>query len=149
MSLAIDHNAWVMVGDGRKALFLRNEGDAVHPNLQVISVLAQDNPKTHEQGAERPGRTHSSVGERRSAVGQTDWHHLEEQRFVKDIAEALYTAAHAGKYSKLVIAAPPVALGDLRKALHKAVTDCIVAEVAKDLTNLPPHEIERVLVKHS
>lgn len=27
-AVRIDHNAWVMVGDGEKALFFRNEGDA-------------------------------------------------------------------------------------------------------------------------
>jgi protein required for attachment to host cells len=35
-------------------------------------------------------------------------------------------------------------MGDLRKALHKEVSSRVVAEVSKD-TNMPPHEIERVL----
>ena len=30
----IPHDAFVFVGDGRKALFLRNEGDAKFPNPQ-------------------------------------------------------------------------------------------------------------------
>jgi protein required for attachment to host cells len=29
--LRIEHNAWVMVGDGEKALFFRNEGDETIP----------------------------------------------------------------------------------------------------------------------
>ena len=40
-------------------------------------------------------------------------------------------------------------MGDLRKALHKEVSDKVVAEVSKDLTNMPPHEIERVLMNYS
>jgi protein required for attachment to host cells len=144
--VTIDHNAWVMVGDGEKALFFRNEGDAAFPNLEVISVLEQDNPKSSEQGTDRPGRAFASVGAHRSAMQETNWHKLEKHRFAKEIADALYSAAHANQYSKLVIAAPPMIMGDLRKALHKEVSDKVVAEVSKDLTNMPPHEIERILV---
>jgi protein required for attachment to host cells len=146
--LRIEHNTWVLVGDGEKALFFRNEGDAVHPNLQVMSVLEQDNPKTSEQGTDRPGRVFSSVGTHRSAMGDTNWHKLEKHRFAKDIADALYAAAHRGQYSKLVLAAPPMTMGDLRKALHKEVTEKVVAEVSKNLTNMPPEEIERILVNY-
>ena len=141
----IDHDAWVMVGDGQKALFFRNEGDATYPNLEIVQVLEQDNPSSREQGSDRPGRTHSSVGTARSAMQETNWHKLEKHRFAKDIADALYSAAHSGRYDKLVIAAPPMIMGDLRKAMHKEVSDKVVAEVSKDLTNMPPHEIEKIL----
>lgn len=146
--LRIEHNAWVMVGDGEKALFLRNEGDEAHPNLEVVNVLEHDNPKTHEQGTDRPGRAFSSVGTHRSAMDETNWHKLEKHRFAREIADHLYSAAHSGRYSKLILAAPPVIMGDLRKALHKEVSDRVVAEVSKDLTNMPPYEIERVLVNY-
>jgi len=143
--LAIDHGAWVLVGDGEKALFFRNEGDATYPNLQVIEVWEQDNPKTSDQGSDRPGRSFASVGVRRSAMQETNWHKLEKHRFAARIADALYSAAHRGDYAKLIIAVPPMIMGDLRKALHKEVSDRVVAEIAKDLTNMPPDAIERVL----
>jgi protein required for attachment to host cells len=145
--LSIDHGAWVMVGDGEKALFFRNEGDKFHPNLEVVDVMEQDNPRTQEQGTDRPGRAFSSVGMRRSALDETNWHKLEKHRFAKEIAEALYTAAHRGRYSKLVIAAPPMTMGDIRKALHKEVSEKVVAEISKDLTNMPKDEIERALTR--
>jgi protein required for attachment to host cells len=143
--LSIDHGAWVMVGDGEKALFFRNEGDGIYPNLEVLNVLEQENPRTGEQGTDRPGRAHSSVGMHRSAMQETNWHKLEKHRFAKEIADVLYTAAHRGRYSKLVIAAPPMTMGDIRKALHKEVSDKVVAEISKDLTNMPKDEIERAL----
>ena len=145
--LSIDHGAWVMVGDGEKALFFRNEGDGYYPNLEVVDVFQQDNPRTSEQGTDRPGRAHSSVGMHRSAMQETNWHKLEKHRFAKEIAEALYTAAHSGRYSKLVIAAPPMTMGDIRKALHKEVSEKVVAEISKDLTNMPKDEIERALTR--
>ncbi len=146
--LSIEHNAWVMVGDGEKALFFRNEGDATYPNLEVVDILEQENPKTSEHGTDRPGRAFASVGTHRSAMQEVNWHKLEKHRFAKEIAGALYSAAHSGRYSKLILAAPPMTMGDLRKALHKEVADRVVAEVSKDLTNMPPHEIERVLTTY-
>lgn len=143
--VTIDHNAWVMVGDGEKALFFRNQGDAQRPNLEVINVLEQDNPRTGKQGTDRPGRAFASVGTHRSAMQETNWHKLEKHRFAKEIADALYTAAHRGEFSRLIIAAPPMIMGDLRKSMHKEVSDKVVAEVSKDLTNMPPYEIERTL----
>ena len=143
--VSIEHNAWVMVGDGEKALFFRNEGDATYPNLQVMEVMEQDNPRTSEQGTDRPGRSFSSVGTHRSAMQETNWHKLEKHRFAKQIADVLYAAAHRGEYSRLIIAAPPMIMGDLRKAIHKEVSDKVVAEISKDLTNMPPLEIERII----
>lgn len=143
--LRMEHGALAMVGDGEKALFLRNTGDADYPNLQVIDVWTQDNPKTADQGADRPGRAHASIGEHRSAVQQTDWHRLEKHLFAGRIAGALYDAAHRQAFSQLVIVAPPVILGELRKALHKEVSDKVIAEVAKDLTHMPAFEIEKAL----
>ena|SRR6516225_8024955 len=49
--LKIPHNAFVFVGDGRKALFLRNEGDEKFPNLKTESVFEDNNPPTHDKAA--------------------------------------------------------------------------------------------------
>jgi len=56
MDLKIPHDAFVFVGDGRKAMFLRNEGDAMFPYLKTERVFVDENPPSHEQGTERPGR---------------------------------------------------------------------------------------------
>jgi protein required for attachment to host cells len=143
--LRIDHDAWIMVGDSEKALIMRNEGDEVYPNFEVVDVLHHDNPPTHEQGADRPGRTQASVGTAASAMDETNRHKLEKHRFAKEIAQALYEAAHDGAFSQLIVVAPPVTLGDLRKEFHPEVIDKVVAEIAKSLTALPPNEIEQAL----
>lgn len=141
----IGHDAWVLVGDGEKALVFRNEGDADYPNLQVVRILEHENPATREQGADAPGRYNDGMGPHRSSVENTDWHRLEKHRFAKEIADALYKAAHAGRYSQLIVAAPPVTLGDLRKVYHKEVANRIVAEIDKTLTGHPPDQIEKIL----
>ena len=113
--VSIEHNAWVMVGDGEKALFFRNEGDATNPDLQIIEVMEQDNPRTGEQGTDRPGRTHSSMGTHRSAMQETNWHKLEKHRFAKQIADVLYTAAHRGDYAPCTRKSPTRSSRKFRK----------------------------------
>ncbi|WP_375790824.1 host attachment protein [Bradyrhizobium sp. vgs-9] len=60
----IPHRAVVFVGDGRKALFLRNEGDEKFPNLQMEAVFEDQNPAAHDQGSDRPGRGEQSLAVR-------------------------------------------------------------------------------------
>ena len=86
----ISHNALVLIGDGQKALFLRNKGTAQQVKLEVEQILEQDNPATREQGTDRPGRSVSSVGTARSAVEEVDWHHIAKERFAgRDRGSAL------------------------------------------------------------
>ncbi len=46
--MRIDHDAMVLVADGRKMLFFRNRGDNVFPNLEAETVRVQDNPAARE-----------------------------------------------------------------------------------------------------
>ena len=48
-------------------------------------------------------------------------------------------------YEALVVVAPPRTLGELRKHFHKEVERRLVAEVPKDLVDLPVAEIEKIL----
>ena len=141
----VPHNALVLVGDGQKALFLRNKGTAHQVKLVVEQVLERDNPPTREQGTDRPGRSNASVGVARSAMEETDWHNIAEERFAGELADALYRHAHANLFERLVIIAPPKILGNLRKALHAEVADRVAAEIPKELTSHPVAEIERLI----
>jgi protein required for attachment to host cells len=141
----VSHNTLVLIGDGQKALFLRNKGTARQVSLEVERILEQDNPATREQGTDRPGRSNASVGTARSAVEEVDWHHIAKERFAGEIAEALYRHAHDNHFEKLVVIAPAKILGNLRKAFHAEVTDRIVGEIPKELTSHPIPEIEKLM----
>jgi protein required for attachment to host cells len=56
-------------------------------------------------------------------------------------------AAARRRFDALVLIAPPQALGDLRKALAGGVRAKVAAELAKDLTNVPLHELPRHLAE--
>lgn len=145
--IKLAHDAWVIVADGEKALFLRNEGDEKFPNLEVLRTIKEENPATHEQGTDRPGRLSDGPSIHRSAVEETDWHRIEKERFAKEIAGRLYKAAHRGDFERLVIVAPPLVMGEMRKELHKEVEDRLVGEVSKTLTNHRIDEIEKIVTK--
>lgn len=140
----LPHNAWVLVGDGRKALVLRNEGDDVFPNLKAVSVFKDEaNPATALHGSDRPGRAVEHVTGRRSGVEQTDWHEIAEQRFAHNVAASL--CARENDIDALVVVAPPKTLAELREAFSDGLKRKVMAEVNKDLTKHPVHEIERLL----
>jgi len=145
--LRIPHDALVFVGDGRKALFLRNAGNATSVNLTTERVFVDDNPPTREQGSDRPGRAFKRAHtNRRSGVETTDWHELEEHRFAASVAAALERLVRERNAPALVVAAPPRTLADLRRSFHADVKQRIIAEIDKDLTKHPVAEIEKHLV---
>jgi protein required for attachment to host cells len=145
--LSLPHDALVFVGDGRKALFLRNKGDEKYPDLRTERVFVDDNPPTREQGADRPGRAFKRAGtNRRAAMGTTDWHDLEEHRFAQRVAEAMEKLVRERKVEALVVVAPPRTLADLRNLFHVEVKNRIVAEIDKDLTKHPVDQIEKHLL---
>jgi len=136
----------VFVGDGQKALFLRNTGDATLLNLTTAQVLTDENPPTHEQGTDRPGRAFQSVAKtKRSGMETTDWHELEKELFASRVAAALEQIVRGEKVKTIVVVAPPRTLAELRNAFHADVKNRIVAEIDKDLTNLPVDQIEKHL----
>lgn len=148
--LEIPHDAFVFVGDGRKALFLRNAGDQKFLNLRIERVFVDHNPPTHEQGSDRPGRAFKRAGTNlRSGVGDTDWHELEEHRFAQRVAAAMEGLVRERNVQALVVVAPPRTLADLRSAFHSDVKKRIIAEINKDLTKHPMLEIEKHLLMPS
>lgn len=147
--MLIPHNSFVMVADGRKLLFFRNEGQANAPQLEVVTATEKENPRDREQKSDAPGRSFSSVGHGRSAYSEVDFHALEESRFAAEAADLLRKRALTGDFERLIVIAPPKTLGELRKHYHKEVANRVAAEIPKDLTGHPIPEIERFLIEAS
>ena len=143
--LKIRHGDWIVVCDGKKALLLEKAGDEKFLNLKTREVYEHPDPKTHEQGTDAPGRAINSIDGRRSAMEQTDWHDLEEERFLQSLAGRLDAEVSGGKAKSLILIAPPRALGMLRQAYSHNLRAALRAEIDKDLVKLPLHEIERHL----
>jgi protein required for attachment to host cells len=134
----------VLVTDGRKRLFFRNEGDALAPNLVVVSAVEESNPKTGDQVTDASGRISSPVSGG-GAYESADAHAVEEQRFAAETAQELGRAATAGAYEQFILVAPPRTLGHLRKSMNAEVEKRMLREVGKDVTGHPVGEIEKML----
>jgi len=144
-NLESDPEALIVVYDGTKGIILENRGTRSYPELHVRQVHEQEDPRTSEQGTDRPGRFFASTGELRSVAEQTDWHDQSEQTFLRNLTHELQVAVASGAVTRVALVAPPRALGVLRKywpAIHR---DAIKAELAHDYVKLPIHEIEKRL----
>jgi protein required for attachment to host cells len=144
--MQIPHHAHVLVADGRKMLFFRNEGDADYPKLEVESHREDENPAHRDQATDQAGRAAVPAG---SAGGgsmqEVDFHQQQEDSFAADAAAMLNKRALANRIDALIVVAPPKTLGELRKHYRKEVASRLAGEVAKDLTNMPVDEIEKAL----
>jgi len=141
----LKRGSWALIADGRKALFLRNNGDTRDFDLRVVWHRTMDNPATREQGAGRPGRAASAPGVRGGSLEATDWHQIAEDRFTAEVADILNKAAADGAFEEVVIAAPPKVLSELRDHLSTKTTGAVIAEIPKTLTDHPVDRIEKVL----
>lgn len=139
----IPANALVLVADGRKAMILRNIGDAKFPNLKNEWAVLDHNPPTAAQGTDRPGRV--SFQGRRSSVEQTDWHTAEETAFAKRAAAALDDLGRDAAARHIIVVAPARTLGVLRQSLDNNTLKKVVAELPHDLVKFTVSEIEAYL----
>jgi protein required for attachment to host cells len=143
--MQVPHNSFIVVADGSKMLFLRNEGDDQYLKLAVERKREQENPADRDQKTDDRGRASAGAGPGHSAYSETDFHQLEEDRFAAETAELLRKRALRNEFESLIIVAPPRTLGELRKHYHKEVEKRLAGEIAKDLTHHPVYEIEQIL----
>ena len=157
--MPLPHNALVLIADGRKMLFFRNQGDEGQIDLRTEAHEVREDHKDRELRTDAQGAAPHSAGAAGSGVGaqggghvsrqtmeETDFHQQEEDRWLKEAAEELKKRALRNDFDALAIVAPPKALGVLRKELHKEVERRIVCTVNKEMSGRPVPDIEALLV---
>ena len=147
--MPLPHNALILVADGRKMLFFRNHGDENHIDLRTESHDARQDRKDRYLRTDAPGTEKQSFGYGRSTYEETDFHQLEEDRWIKDAADELKARALRNDFDALAIVAPPKALGVLKKSLHKEVEKRLVCSVNKEMSGRPIPDIEVLLNGHT
>jgi len=157
--MALAHNALVLVADGTKALFLRNQGDQNQIDLRTEAHDKREDRKDRELRTDAQGAAAHSAGVAGRGIGamggghtsrptmeETDFHQQEEDRWIKEAAEELKRRALRNDFEALAVIAPPKALGYLKKCLHKEVEKRIVLTINKEMTDRPIPDIEELLV---
>jgi protein required for attachment to host cells len=147
--MPLPHNALVLVADGRKMLFFRNRGDENQIDLRTEAHDQREDRKDRDYHTDAPGTQGQRWGDGRPAMEETDWHQLEEDRWIKDAADELKKRALRNDFDALAIVAPPKALGFLKKCLHKEVERRIVCTVNKEMSGRPIPDIEALLVSET
>jgi protein required for attachment to host cells len=134
---------WVLIADGATAKVFEHrprEGFTAVDDL----MFEQEPLKAGEIMADRPGRSYSSGSDGRSAIEySSDPVAVRERRFVERVAEELERKHQQKAFDQLIIAAAPTALGDIRPVLSKELKSTIIAELPKDLTNIPTPKLEQ------
>lgn len=143
--MPLPHQALVFVTDGRKMLFLRNQGDENQLDLRTEEHDQREDRKDREIKTDAAGSQGQRWGDARPAMDETDFHQQAEDRWVKDAADKLRERALRNDFDALAIIAPPKALGVLRKELHKEVERRVVATFNKEMTDRPIPDIEDLL----
>lgn len=143
---------WVLIADGGHAKVLEIDAERRGLEAQADMDMTIELPPSRELVSDRPTRTYESKGHARHAKGdKVDPHRELKRGFAKSVGKALQSRLADGRFERLVVVAPPPALGDLREALPKKVRAKVVGEVAQDLVKTPkarlwPH-LESVLGK--
>jgi protein required for attachment to host cells len=130
---------WIVIADGDQAKIFEHGGPGKGLRAVKDLSLEQEHLKASEIMADKPGRAGAGTapGARAAMEYHTDPVEVRERRFVERLADVLEKKRAEGAFERLVIAAAPAALGDLRPALSEEVRDTILAELPKDLTNIP------------
>lgn len=134
---------WILIADAGRARVLENLGPG--RGLTPVDAMASnaDLPPTHEIVSDRQTRSYESNSETRHAVEpKTDPREQLKRAHLEAIAARLASSLAAGAFDRLVVVAPPTALGILRDVFTDSVRKVVTGELAKDLTKTPVHDLK-------
>lgn len=130
---------WILIADGTQARVLEHSGPG--KGLASVKDLDWSIPALQSRDIDSDGYGRGPTGGAMSSGNDASKHR--EAEFVKSVADVIDTKAKEGAFDRLVIAAAPIALGNLRKALSDHAKKTVVAELDKDLTNVPTAQLTK------
>jgi protein required for attachment to host cells len=137
---------WVLLADGAQAKVFAHSGPGTGLTA-VRDLMFEEEPlKAQDIMADRPGRAFASGPQSAARSGYeyaTDPVEMREANFVRQVAIELDRKFQQSAFGRLIIAAAPTALGELREALSDRLKQAVIAEESKDLTNMPTPQLEK------
>src|SRR5574338_161827 len=120
---------WIVIADGMHARFLRHRpGEPLEPAVEPELYDPAVHGYSRDLKSDHPGRAFDpGSGQRHAIEPRHDPHAYEKHQFARRIAGIVNDAAGRKEMDRLVIAAPPKTLGDLRKELDKHAAAMVVA----------------------
>jgi protein required for attachment to host cells len=161
---------WILVADGKQARFFEHrEEDRIAPagtlgpgqygykkgvNTAVLAPLPEMNLRaepleSYQINPEKHGAGDGSIpSHRHTRMPHGDTKDEIKQNFMRAIAARLEQASIGKRFDRLVIAAPPREMGELRALLNPHIRKHLVAEIPEELTRLSPHELLAHITKY-
>ncbi|MCF3628708.1 host attachment protein [Thalassospiraceae bacterium LMO-SO8] len=125
---------WIVVADHQQARAYAHDGPGRGIRAADGFVFDTHLDRSHDIMTDRPGRKPGTGGSQRSVGARSDPHREAGRQFMQNVANAIADASHAKAFSRLIVVAPPRALGELRTALPDNVRAKVIAEINEDLT---------------
>lgn len=137
---------WIVVADHQHARLYVNDGPGhgVQPldDIEMDTVLKP----SRDIDAHQPDTGFSARnGVHHGYEPKTDAHEKAGRDFLKDVVDAVGAAKGRGAFDRLILVAPPRALGELRQMLPDALGQSVAGEVDKDLTKASADDIAKHL----
>ena len=124
---------WIVVAESTRAriFFAKNR---VQP-LEEIQDFSFPEARLKDQDivTDRPGRTHESANDSRSAMEAPDIRDQQQHTFAREICDYLEQGRNKNKYQALVLVAPPTFLGALRDVMNGQLGKMVTKTVQKNL----------------
>jgi protein required for attachment to host cells len=135
--MKVPHNAHVALVDGERFVLMRNTGQIFAPKLETVEepVLEPTNFSVGVRNQEK----------RLPSASTTGTAHLDEFAHGAAAAQWLNAKALSGELERVLVIADPRTLGEMRRHYHKELQSRLVGELAKDLSGLPPREVEQAI----
>lgn len=125
---------WILLADGAQARLLRNLGPGKGLEELTPGTVEFPHPPNREIDSDKPGRVQDSAGPgRHSMEPHITPHEKLKMDFAKALADGINAADNKGRFDRLIVAAPPKVLGELRQKLSKTARGKLLRELDKDL----------------
>jgi len=136
---------WVLIANARSAKIVVNEGTGK-------GFYAEDTAKWEAAPlvdyADVPTMTHSRVGQGQRRVEQASPKAKAEADFAAKLCDRLAAFQGQSRFDRLILAATPHMLGEIRQRLPRDLTALVIAAVPKDLMSADMAELPRLLKDH-
>lgn len=137
---------WILIADGAQARIACNDGPGRGLALAHEETFHGRNVAGREIMSDRPGRTVDKARQGRHAMEpHSDPREVEKRRFLREMVALLDDAAKRNSFDRLILVAPPRALGMLRGELSESLRARLEGELDKDLTQVPVHDLAQHL----
>ncbi len=137
---------WILVADHQHARVFANEGPGKGVRQVDDPVLDTHLKASRELEAHEPDTGFSAKdGIRHGIEPHKDPHREAGRRFLGEAVAAVEAAERTSAFDRLVLVAPPRALGELRQMMPEKLAGRVTGELDKDLTKADAGELAKHL----